>query len=242
MQQTKQEFIHKFTVTLKRKVSESTDSTNEQGEKVTVTKEVDKEIPVEVYIKNPSRALREEGDMFYSSVFSYCLRRGIFSEAMLAKQFKEIGTTLSEEEKTRYRKLIVRYTELENDIQRANLEGKDEAKKEAIIEQTEIRDELIDFRSAQNALFNNTADTIARNKTILWYELFLACYEKDGKVVPLFPGADFDEKIASFDKLEESRDEVFLAAQEELMSFVTFWYLGLIRNSEDFAALKKTNE
>ncbi len=235
------EYMHTFTVLLKKTEPETTTSVNEANETVSVTKDVVKEVPVELYIQNPSRPIKEEGDMFYSSVFSNCIRRGIFSEAMLSKQFKEIGTTLSEEEKARYRSLIIRYYEVENDIARLSLEKNEEDKKKLIVEQNEIRDELIDFRTAQNALFNNTADTIARNKTILWYILFLSFCEEKGKPVSLFPGADYDEKIASYDKLEAEQGEVFSAAIEELTSFVTFWYLGLVKGTSDFLELKKNS-
>jgi hypothetical protein len=236
----RKEYIHTFTVTLSKTVPETTPSTNEAGEKVTITKDVVKEVPVEILIKNPSRSLREDGDLFYAATFSDCLRRGIFSEAMLAKQFKEIGTTLSEEEKLRYRKLVVRYAELENEIQRASLKDEKEAKEKAIIEQNEIRDELVDFRASQNALFNNTADTIARNKTIMWYLLHLGYYKQDDKIVPLFPGETFVDKSESYDKAEETGDEIVLAASDELTSFITFWYLGMVKDSDEFAAIKKS--
>lgn len=233
------EYMHTFSVLLKKTEPETTTSINEANETVTVTKEVVKEVPVNIYIKNPSRPIKEEGDMFYSAVFSNCIKRGIFSEAMLSKQFKEIGTTLSEDEKARYRTLILRYYELENDIARQAIEKNEEEKRKLVLEQTEVRDELIDFRTAQNALFNNTADTIARNKTILWYLLQLSYFEEKGKIIPMFGGEGYEDKLTTYDKLEAEQEEVFAAAIEELTSFITFWYLGLVKGTSDFLELKK---
>lgn len=233
--------LYSFTVPQKVTVPESSEAVNEKGEKVVVTKNVEKLVPVKFLIRKPTRAMFDDADLFYGVQLSQCIKEGLLTRAQLATKFADEGATLSEAERKRYTETFVRLHEKNKEYQELTLakeEDRTPEQKEAIEnlmkEMTELNRELQQLEMEQNSLFDYTAENRARNKTILWW-VFQLGFKEDNK--PIFDGATFKDKLAQYDKFEEDDNEFMLTAIKSLLYYISFWYMGKAEKQEDFDRL-----
>jgi hypothetical protein len=238
-------FTFKLDRDTKETVKES--SKNEKGETVTTEKEVVKSAKQKVFLKKPTRSLFDEAELFYGVKLSEGIKAGLLTRALLAKRFSNDGGVLSEDDKDRYSDLYIKLYEQQLDIERMSStpeskRTKDETGKlgDALENSADLRQQLTDFEMAQSSLFEQTAENRARNKTILWWSLNLSHLEsEDGDSESVFEGSTYEEKLASYDVLEESEDEFHEELLQKLVYYVSFWYVGKINTQKDFEELLK---
>jgi hypothetical protein len=164
---------------------EVTEKSKRNGKDIKVKKTEQKSRPVLIRLKKPGRKLFDEGELYYGVKLSEGIKAGLLTRALLAKRYQNDGGSMSEPEKERYSELYLKLFEKENELQRlqVNLEKiSDEEKKDKVtdllIEMSDLRRDLQDFETSQSALFDQTAETRAKNKTIMWWILQLAQVEK----------------------------------------------------------------
>tara|TARA_Y100000593_G_scaffold95031_1_gene198594 strand:- start:78267 stop:79313 length:1047 start_codon:yes stop_codon:yes gene_type:complete len=209
----KNKWLYTFKVNREVNFREDSTETNDKGEEIKVSKTVKKSRPVLVRIKKPGRKLFDEGELYYGVKLSEGIKSGLLTRALLAKRYQNDGGSMSEPEKERYSELYLQLFEKENDLQRlqVNLDNiSDEEKKDKItdllIEMSELRRELQDFETAQSALFDQTAETRAKNKTIMWWVLQLAQIEKKNDEIKDYHWYKKEEE-ASTDKEKKAVEE-----------------------------------
>jgi len=195
------------------------------GKDVKVTKTVKQSRPVLVRIKKPGRKLFDEGELYYGVKLSEGIKAGLLTRALLAKRYQNDGGSMSEPEKERYSDLYLKLFEKENELQRyqVNLENiSDEEKKDRItdllIEMSDLRRELQDFETSQSALFDQTAETRAKNKTIMWWILQLAQVEKHNDEIKDWHWYKKQEEAKEEDKEKVYKEEL---AKNEFMDVFT---------------------
>jgi len=230
--------LYSFTLTKTTTVSETTDTP--EGK---LTKDVQKEIPVRVILKSPSRKENEEAETLYSVELHRCMRAGMLTEPLLVKYYANEGGIFSEEEQKEYSSLLLRFMEKQNEYQRANLlpEGAEKAERfeKAKTDLIDIQTRLQDFKRAQQSLFNQTAEKKAGDKTITWYAMRLPyLQEGEGEPVAMFAGESFEDRLNEFDSKED--DEFFGRVFQRVLLFITFWYMGNVQKKEDFKFLEDT--
>ena len=221
-------------------------SKNDKGETVTTEKEVTKTINQKVFLRKPTRSLYDGAELFYGVKLSEGIKAGLLTRALLAKRFSNDGGVLSNDEKDRYAELYLKLYETQLDAERlsANKDDQDQEKLESLLEESaDIRRQLTDFEMAQSQLFEQTAENRARNKTILWWVLNLSHFEdEDGKNSVIFEGKDFEEKLNSYDSMEEGGDDFDEELLQKLIYYVSFWYVGRVSNQEEFDNLLKSED
>lgn len=221
-------------------------SKNDKGETVTTEKEVTKTINQKVFLRKPTRSLYDGAELFYGVKLSEGIKAGLLTRALLAKRFSNDGGVLSNDEKDRYAELYLKLYETQLDAERlsANKDSQDQDKLEGLLEESaDIRRQLTDFEMAQSQLFEQTAENRARNKTILWWVLNLSHFEdEDGKNSVIFEGKDFEEKLNSYDSMEEGGDDFDEDLLQKLIYYVSFWYVGRVSNQEEFDNLLKSED
>ncbi len=221
-------------------------SKNDKGETVTTEKEVTKTINQKVFLRKPTRSLYDGAELFYGVKLSEGIKAGLLTRALLAKRFSNDGGVLSNDEKDRYAELYLKLYETQLDAERlsANKDDQDQEKLEGLLEESaDIRRQLTDFEMAQSQLFEQTAENRARNKTILWWVLNLSHFEdEDGKNSVIFEGKDFEEKLNSYDSMEEGGDDFDEELLQKLIYYVSFWYVGRVSNQEEFDNLLKSED
>jgi len=195
-------------------------------------------------IKRPTRSEYEEADEVYGAESYRCVRAGMPTNAMLARQYGDDGGFLTKEGKKDYLDIQVKFLELRNEYQRLSLAIKrsddPDKLKEKIREVEEglisTRDKMQDFESLESAVFEKTADTKARNKTILWWVTQLSHERNDetGEWNPVFSQKDFQGKLGRYDEILESEDEFLQLVVQKLGFFITLWALNKAAEPGDF--------
>jgi|ETNmetMinimDraft_5_1059913.scaffolds.fasta_scaffold30804_3 hypothetical protein len=235
--------IYSFTVEDIREVEEKTKEKrkNDKGieEEVEITKKVEKKVPFQIVLKEPTRRELEEADMEFSIEMSKCIKKGILTKAMLAKKYSDTGGLLAESDAT---KLVDLYSELadgEAEYTRRTLQNKNVKRlPKAVRDELSklgariavVRRDIVNLESSYQSLFNHTADTKAQNRIVMWYvthlSYFKAATEEEDKLEPLFEGETFEAKIDSYYHKDESGDSLYQLVAGKLAALVSYWYFS----------------
>lgn len=224
---TNKTWMYKFEVT--NKVNKENGETVEEKAKLALLK--------------PNRRLKEEGELFYAKEVSRFAKAGVLPKAAWGTILSNGGGSISEKEREIYGELLLKFRdasfELQSILIKTESERTEAEKKrsdEIIVELDEIRKEIQSFESSQIAIFENTAEAKARNRTILWWVLFTSYIEKNGEYVSFFDGESFDEKIGSYDIFEDlnNEDNINIISIRRLTYLITLWFLGKAETEEDF--------
>lgn len=237
-------WLYQFRVNREKEVSETETTKNEKGEEITITRKVKRNVPVLYAIKKPNRRTYEDGELFFGVSLSEGIKAGLLTRQLLAKRFDNDGGTFSESEKERYTKLYRELYEFETEIQKtqlnlSNLSEPEKVKKvsELLVKMAEIKQELQEFEDSRSAIFDQTAETRAKNKTIMWWVLQLSHVKEDDgleKFVPLFGEGNHESKLDIYDELEESEQPHVTEAIKKFAYFISFWYTGKVTDEDDF--------
>src|SRR4051812_8407607 len=94
--------LYTFNLNETKEQDEISESINEAGEKVSITKKVKKEIPIKFGLREPTRTLRDEAELYYGTKFSEALKAGFLTNALVDKRITTDGGVLAKEEKELY--------------------------------------------------------------------------------------------------------------------------------------------
>jgi hypothetical protein len=242
--------LHEFTVNKEQEVDEAIVSKDEKGQEITTITKVKKPVPQKFFLAKPTRSLYDEADLFYAVKLSEGIKAGLLTKPLLAKRYANDGGSMSEPEKQTYANLYVNLFEKQSEYQKFISEkpetertAEDKAKISEILKDlTNLRQQIQEFELSQSSLFDQTAESRARNKTILWWVLFL-CHKVEGdKELPYFGEGDYDSRLAKYDEIEEIEDQFVTDTVSKFLYYVSFWYMGKASNPEDFAMLDKLQE
>jgi hypothetical protein len=237
--------IYEFAVNKEGIVKETEESVNEAGQKVTITKDVVTQIPHNYFIKKPTRALFDEAELFYGVKLSEGVKAGLLTRTLLNKRYVDDGGILADKTKSAEADAYKDLYDTQNELQRlVALEEKDRPeyfvtkKEELETKITVIKSSLTELEMQKESLFDNTAETRARNKVITWWILFLSYYEKNGEKLPFFGEGDYEARMNRYDEIFESEDPHLTKAANAFIYFISFWYVGRANTREDFDLLK----
>ncbi len=236
--------LFKFVVEKEEIVDDVTVSKNDAGDEVRTVKKVSKAVPHTFALRRPNRSITDEAELYYGIKLAEGIRAGLLTRTLLEKRYLNDGGTLSEPEKQVISDLYTKFldTKLKTDKIAAKEEknrSSEEVEELKALEksQKEIRESIRQFEFDQFTLYENTAESKARDKTILWWVLFLSYKQNaDGALEPLFGSGTFQERLAKLEELEESEDPFINKALKRLMYLITFWYVGRVANEADFQA------
>tara|TARA_R110000796_G_C14555574_1_gene434306 strand:- start:2028 stop:2837 length:810 start_codon:yes stop_codon:yes gene_type:complete len=243
--------LYEFTSSKKEKVKVPHESKNEAGETVTTQKEEEQNICQYFAIRKPTRSLFDEGELFYGVRVAEGVKAGMLTNQMLSKRYLDDGGLKSETEENFENLLYSRVVEKRLLFQ--ELETKENRTDEENIELAAVKKDIIDleikaqkYQAGQGSLYDQTAESRARDKTITWWAVNL-CYRKietgngEGfEYEPFFKGDSYEEKIDNFDLFEELEDGHFEnKVLRRFLYLVSFWYVGRAVKSEDFKEMEE---
>lgn len=196
-------------------------------------------------ILRPNRRLREDGELFYATETSRFARAGVLPKAAWGTILSNGGGSISEQEREQYGGLLVQFRDLSFELQTILIKGEGERSESEKVRSAELLGELDDirrdiqnFEASQIAIFENTAEAKARNRSILWWVMNLS-YEKDGEnYKPIFKGEDFNDKLLQYDSFEDNEEkyEFLLGVLRRITYLVTLWFLGRADKADEFKA------
>ncbi len=232
--------IYDFSLPKTEEVEESDSSQNEKGETVTVTKKVTREVPQKFFLCRPTRAMHDEAELYRSVKFSEAVRAGVLTHDLLTKRLANDDGILSEKEREHYNTLYKRLFEIRLDYQTLALKKDEEKTTEEREKQTnlftelkEVQTRIQEFEATKGTLFDQTAEVYARNKIIFWWALHLA-YKAGEKEEPFFGGKTHEEKLKSYDTLEELDDPFTVQVIQKILYLASLWFVTGVKTQEEF--------
>ena len=113
--------LYKFKLTQKvtEKVEEK--SKDDEGNEITVSKDIEKKIDRHIFLRKPVRSLFDEAELYYGVRLSEGIKAGLLTRALLAKRFSNDGGVMSEDDKNEYSGLYLKLFENQNKIERLSV-------------------------------------------------------------------------------------------------------------------------
>lgn len=229
--------LSEFTIHVPKEVEVS--DTIIEGDKTTTVKNKRVEpTPVTFCFKKPSRAEREEADLFRSAQWTYFLKKNVAPEAILLREYSNWGGILNEYDREKYATLRAGYVDANLEYERAVAAKDDAAAHTHLKAMFTMRDKIVQFEREQNGFFENSCESMARNR-YTQYALLHFSYTRDSADKPwepYFKGGTFDEKFDYLETLEDKSDVAYGKAVAKLL-FVASLYTaangGLTREDID---------
>jgi len=237
--------LYSFTVNTPKEIDEIIEKTNESGEKIKVVEKVKKDNFQNYFISKPSISTNHEMELFYESIVSDCIKRGIMSQVQIKKRLLNDGGVLSDEQKSEYNSLWDKLYSLRADYNKLNDEPeKNKEKMEKINkETTETLVKLQDFEEKHGgSIYEHTAENIARNRTALWLMLHLSHKEINGKEIPYFGDGGYVDKFKKYEEIEKEEDEEKNKILEKFLLATSLYYFRGISKQQDFDEIFKMKD
>jgi hypothetical protein len=202
----------------------------------------DKDETKKFAILKPNRKLKEEGELFYSSEVSRFAKAGVLPKAAWNTILSNGGGSISEKDREVYGNLLIDFRDKSFELQSIlikNVSDRTEDEKERagilINDLENIKNEIQAFEASQISIFENTAESKARNRSILWWVLNLSYEIIEEQPKMIFEEPNFDSKLDSYDLLEDGADKntFILTVLRRLTYLITLWFLGRANSFED---------
>ena len=239
--------LYTFEQIKKEKVKVKETTENENGEKVTVEKEVEKEVKRGFFVRRPNRKLYDDAELYYAVKLSEGIKAGLLTKALLEKRYENDGGALSDPDIERWGSIYSDFYENQREL--VELEDKERSEEEeARLKELKdllnsTRSALTNFEMSQQNLFEQTAEVRARNKTILWWVLNLSyAISENGEEYSFFTDGSSEEKLEYYDQLTEEEDEFIEEVIKKFTYLISFWYVSKVDNEEDFREMLKEQD
>lgn len=239
--------LYKFTKNRKETVNQEEKSLDAEGKEQIIIKKVEKEVPIKFGIRVPTRNIRDESEIYYNTVFGGAVRKGMIMRANLTKITFNDGSLWTVEEQKRLDELKDKLLKIQEEYTLIKLKKDEDLTEEdktrlaqINVEFFDLSSELQKYETAQESLFNNTAENYAFNRYLIWYILNISgkLNDKD-EFTPLFSGKTYEDKVTEHDNILESEDEFMKEVIRELTFLVTYWVRGKANTQEDFDRILK---
>lgn len=233
--------LYSFNVNQKKSV----EKTEDQGDGKKIVQTVEELVPVKIVLKNPSRVERKQIETFHHSVYSDAMKKGIVTRAMIKKAYNENGGVFSEVQEKERQKLLNEYAALQGSVQFEELSAKEaktkklKAEHEEKAQETfkrfvEVHQALEKFRAEEEEIYVNSAENLARDKTIEWLICNLIFIEEDGVEKNPFVGESVEEKNDYYESLLDEDKDFYSEILEKASTVLSMWYVGRASTKEDF--------
>ncbi len=251
-------WLYNFKVPRKYTKTVKEEKTDENGKKMTISKEEEVTEEVEILLKRPSRKLFDECNLFYSVKISEGVKAGLLTRAMINKRYKNDGGGLSKREQEDFNKLYSDLILKEKEFQAIQLnlqddkditdEDRQERLSGLVEEMEQLKADLEKYSVRAEDLYEHTAESRAARLTNMWWMLFLTYikFKNDERggiddYMPLFAGKTFEKKVESYELVEEriaESEDRFINFEAEVIErsgyLLAAWNGGNCKVYEDF--------
>jgi hypothetical protein len=226
------------TITYKKSIDETVVTKDEKGNEIKTIKKIEKECPLTLLVKKPSRKMKDMAGEFYAIQYSKAINSGILPRWAIRKLISEKGGLLTDNET---RNLYGELLELENKHQRLSMIPENERTQEEkdLIKATqdryiEVNRNILKFENTQESLFSQCAESVAGDKLALFWYLFLTqTSENNSEPAFYFTGDTFEERYAQYIDKEDEDDELFAKILERVAVVIALWRNGMGETQED---------
>ena len=257
-------WLYSFKVPRKYTKTVKEEKTDEDGKKMTISKEEEVTEEVEIFLKRPSRKLFDECNLFYSVKISEGVKAGLLTRAMINKRYKNDGGGLSKQEQEDFNnlsgELIIKEKEFQvielnlQEDKRLSDEERQDRLSNLVKEIEDIKINLEKYSVKAEDLYEHTAESRAARLTNMWWLLFLTYMkfknEERGGIddyMPMFEGKNFERKTEAYELVEQRIEEAedrFIHFEAEVIEragyLLAAWNGGNCKTYEDFERVEKS--
>ena len=235
--------LYEFTVKKKESVEKEVPDVNKDGEEVTVKKTVEEEVEKKFFLRSPTRAMLDEGELYYGVELGKAIRAGMITRPLLHKRYTNDGGIMNDlqqkafDEITKELREIYAEQEVINQIDEKKRTNAQKKKHKDLEEKAKpYLETMRRYNMAEESIFEDTAESRARNKAILWWVLFMS-YNDDE--TPFFNKGDLEDRLEKYDEIDEGQDSFLTSVVAELTYNISLWYFARPNSAEQFEELKK---
>jgi len=233
--------IYEFTVDKEETIKEESVEKKKDGTEVTTSKDVKKNVPYKFFLRRPTRAMTDEAELYYGVKLAEGIKAGLLTRALLEKRFENDGGTRSDDENKQYQGIIEKlqgFHREQSKILDIDEKKRNPTQKKRLKELEEeikpTRRELRDLQLVEDSLYEETAESRARNKVILWWMLHLAHGEEGEKEKEFFGEGDLDKKFERYDEIDEGEGFFEILVARKFAYYVSFWFVGRPNSKKEF--------
>jgi hypothetical protein len=199
---------------------------------IEVEKEVEETEEYQFCIKSPNTRDRKEAEIFYSIKLNNYIQQGILTHRQIFNKYMDNGGILSKDENEESFNALVKLNDIKQELEQAGVdkvgatsEEKKKVNEELLEKQEDLYDQLYGIEMQKDAIFSNSADTMAKNNLIEWWIINLTYYRKgsDGEYKPFFGRGSFEERFENLCQMQDSEQELFVKSIPTAASVVTLW-------------------
>tara|TARA_R110000824_G_scaffold5072_1_gene23620 strand:+ start:1009 stop:1782 length:774 start_codon:yes stop_codon:yes gene_type:complete len=211
---------------------------------VEVEKEVEEVEDYQFFIKLPNTRVRKAAEIFYSIKLNGYIQQGILTHRQIFNKYMDNGGILSNDENEESFQALLGLAKIREELAEMAVnknDADDDSKKlkaetELLEKQKELYDKLYATELQKDAIFSNSADSLAKSNLIEWWILNLTYYRKgaDGEYALFFGDGEFEEKYDTLCNMEDSENELFTAAIPTAANVVTLWSTSGMDQAADF--------
>jgi hypothetical protein len=187
------------------------------------------------YISKPGRKLKQGGELEYAKQLAKFVKAGLLPKAAWGTILDNAGGTISENDAQNYTSLKSKFFELSlelNKLQQGEQNEENLKSMESISLEIEfVKNKIQSFELEQIYIFENTAESKARNATIEWWLCNLS-FDEDQK--EFFQGPSVDDKLDWYDSLDPEKDADLIKIGQRFSYLITLWFLNKLESFEDF--------
>ena len=199
-------------------------------------KDKNNEKEYEFTLKQPNRTEREEIEIYYAAMLSKLMNMGVQTKASVDKYYADNSdTAVPKKDQSYYFNLQKDLAQYQEDLIREK--SSSDKKFEIYAKIVQIQEDMRKFTSYYSAIYDNTAEVKARDKTVDFCMLNYS-YSNDQELFPE-EEEDFQKRAIlqyqQIDKLREGEDSEFWNSVIDRFVFLfTIWYLDLAQTDEEF--------
>ena len=235
--------LYEFTLKKKEQFEKEVPDVNKDGEEITAKKTVEEEVEKKFFLRRPTRAMLDEGELYYGVELGKAIRAGMITRPLLHKRYTNDGGIMNElqqkafDEITKELREIYAEQEVINQIDEKKRTNAQKKKHKELEDKAKpYLETMRRYNMAEESIFEDTAESRARNKAILWWVLFMS-YNDDE--TPFFDRGDFDDRIEKYDEIDEGQDPFLTSVIAEFTYNISLWYFARPNSTEQFEELKK---
>jgi hypothetical protein len=226
--------LYEFTLKKKEQVEKEVPDVNKDGEEITAKKTVEEEVEKKFFLRRPTRAMLDEGELYYGVELGKAIRAGMITRPLLHKRYTNDGGIMNELQQKAFDEITKELREIYDEKKRTNAQKKKH--KELEDKAKPYLETMRRYNMAEESIFEDTAESRARNKAILWWVLFMS-YNDDE--TPFFNKGELEDRIEKYDEIDEGQDPFLTSVVGEFTYNISLWYFARPNSKEQFEELKK---
>ena len=235
--------LYEFTVKKKESVEKEVQDVNKAGEEITVKKTVEEEVEKKFFLRRPTRAMLDEGELYYGVELGKAIRAGMITRPLLHKRYTNDGGIMNDLQQKAFDELTKELREIYKQQEEINVIDEKKRTNAQKKKHKELEDKakpyletMRRYNMAEESIFEDTAESRARNKAILWWVLFMS-YNDDE--TPFFDKGELEDRIEKYDEIDEGQDPFLTSVVGEFTYNSSLWYVARPNRKEQFEELKK---